>query len=133
MTEATKDVIHAVGRRKTASCRVHLKPGSGKITVNKRAFENYFPVEADRGYATQPLALTGTTAEFDISATVIGGGVVGQAGALRHGIARALVEYKNEYRAVLKSAGMLTRDSRMKERKKPGQPGARKHFQYSKR
>ena len=132
MSEAN-DVIHAVGRRKTASCRVQLKPGNGKITVNKRAFEDYFKVETDREYAISPLKLTGTAAEFDVLALTVGGGIVGQAGAMRHALARALEKYKAEFRAALKAAGMMTRDPRQKERKKPGQPGARKHFQYSKR
>ncbi|MBQ9366731.1 MAG: 30S ribosomal protein S9 [Victivallales bacterium] len=132
MTEAN-EVIHAVGRRKTASARVHLKPGTGKIVVNKREFEEYFPTMAERGYALQPLVITGTKADFDIYALLDGGGIAGQAGALRHGIARALEKYKPEFRAVLKGAGMLTRDGREKERKKPGRPGARKRFQFSKR
>ncbi|MBQ6473866.1 MAG: 30S ribosomal protein S9 [Victivallales bacterium] len=132
MTEAS-EVIHAIGRRKTASCRVHLTPGTGKITVNKLEFDKYFTTDAIRGYALQPLVLTGTKAEIDVYAVIDGGGVQGQAGALRHGLARALEKYKEEYRPVLKSAGMLTRDPREKERKKPGRPGARKRFQFSKR
>ena len=132
MTEAN-DVIHAIGRRKSASARVHMKPGTGKIVVNKRDFEDYFTTLPERGYAMQPLVLTGTKAEFDIYAVIDGGGVAGQAGALRHGIARALEKYKAEFRPVLKAAGMLTRDGREKERKKPGRPGARKRFQFSKR
>ena len=132
MTEAN-EVIHAIGRRKTASARVHMKPGTGKIVVNKREFEDYFPTPSEQGYAVQPLVLTGTKADFDIYAVIDGGGVSGQAGALRHGIARALEKYKAECRAVLKGAGMLTRDGREKERKKPGRPGARKRFQFSKR
>ena len=131
MTET--NVIHAIGRRKTASARIHMKPGTGKITVNKRAFEEYFPTGIQQSYAMQPLVLTGTKGEFDILAVIDGGGNAGQAGALRHGIARALEKYKSEFRAVLKAAGMLTRDQRKKERKKPGQPGARKRFQFSKR
>ena len=132
MTEAN-EVIHAVGRRKTASARVHLKPGTGKIVVNKREFEEYFPTMAERGYALQPLVITGTKADFDIYALLDGGGIAGQAGALRHGIARALEKDKPEFRAVLKGSGMLTSDGREKERKKPGRPGARKRFQFSKR
>lgn len=127
------DVIMTVGRRKTASARVRMIPGSGKITVNKRAFEEYFTTDAMRGYIRQPMELTGKGAEFDIYATIVGGGEMGQAGALRHGISRALEKADGELREVLKKAGMLTRDSRQKERKKPGQPGARKHFQFSKR
>ena len=95
--------------------------------------EDYFPSSAAKGYVEQPLIATETAGKFDISATIKGGGVVGQAGALRHGIARALTKYDETLRSVLKSAGMLTRDSRVKERKKPGQPGARKRFQFSKR
>jgi small subunit ribosomal protein S9 len=130
---AEKEVICAVGRRKSASARVRLLPGNGKITCNKRGFEEYFTTDAVRGYVKQPLELTGKTADFDIVALLDGGGVMGQAGALRHGIARALEKFDGNLRAVLKSAGMLTRDSREKERKKPGQPGARKRFQFSKR
>jgi len=132
MTEAT-EVIHAVGRRKSASARIHMKPGTGKIVVNKREFEDYFPTLAEQGYATQPLTITGTKADFDIYAIIQGGGISGQAGALRHGIARALEKYKPEFRTILKGAGMMTRDPREKERKKPGRPGARKRFQFSKR
>ena len=130
---AEKEVICAVGRRKSATARVRLVPGNGKITCNKREFENYFTTDAVRGYVKQPLELTGKTADFDIIALLDGGGVMGQAGALRHGISRALEKFDGTLRAVLKSAGMLTRDSREKERKKPGQPGARKRFQFSKR
>ncbi len=132
MTEAN-EVIHAIGRRKCASARIHMKPGTGKITVNDRAFEEYFTTPQVRGYATQPLVLTGTTADFDFFIRISGGGVSGQAGAVRHGIARALEIYKPEFRKVLKGAGMMTRDQREKERKKPGRPGARKRFQFSKR
>jgi len=128
-----QDVICATGRRKCASARVRLLPGTGKIVVNKRAFEEYFTVDAMRGYVMQPLVLVGKVADFDIFATIDGGGVMGQAGALRHGIARALEKFDGSLRAVLKPVGMLTRDSREKERKKPGQPGARKRFQFSKR
>jgi len=132
MAENT-DVIMTVGRRKTASARVRLVAGCGKIVVNKRVFEEYFPDKAIQGYINQPLALTGKTADFDIYANITGGGLMGQAGALRHGIARALEKEDESLRAVLKKAGMLTRDSREKERKKPGRPGARKRFQFSKR
>ena len=123
----------AVGRRKSASARVRLIPGTGKVTVNKREFEDYFPLEQVRGYAVKPLELTGKQADFDVVANITGGGPIGQAGAMRHGIARALEKFNGEFRAVLKAAGMLTRDSREKERKKPGRPGARKRFQFSKR
>ena len=127
------DVIMTVGRRKSASARVRMVAGVGKIVVNKRAFEEYFPVDSIRGYINQPLALTGKGADFDIYANIRGGGLMGQAGALRHGIARALEKEDESLRPVLKKAGMLTRDAREKERKKPGQPGARKRFQFSKR
>ena len=130
---ADKDLILTVGRRKCASARVRMFPGSGKIIVNKRAFEEYFTTESVRGFVMQPLVLTGKSADFDIFANIAGGGIIGQAGALRHGIARALEKNDETLRATLKPAGMLTRDSREKERKKPGQPGARKRFQFSKR
>ena len=127
------DVIMTVGRRKTASARVRMVPGSGKITVNKRAYEEYFTTDAIRGYIQQPLVLTGKTSDFDIYALIQGGGEMGQAGALRHGISRALEKADETLRPALKKAGMLTRDARKKERKKSGQPGARKRFQFSKR
>ena len=125
--------ICATGRRKSASARVRIAAGSGKITVNDEAFDKYFTTEATRGYIMQPLKLTGLESALDISANITGGGVAGQAGALRHGIARALIKYDETLRADLKASGMLTRDAREKERKKPGQPGARKRFQFSKR
>jgi small subunit ribosomal protein S9 len=121
------------GRRKTAIARVRLASGTGKIVVNGRPFENYFPVETLRGIVTQPLTVTGTTGKFDAHISVTGGGPNGQAGAVRHGIARALLTVDANFRPVLKAEGLLTRDSRMRERKKYGQPGARKRFQYSKR
>ncbi len=127
------DEFWATGRRKAATARVRLRPGSGKITVNGRPFEKYFPGEAVRGYVTQTFLVAGESADFDVIATIRGGGIVGQAGALRHGIARALVKANPELRSVLKESGMLTRDARVKERKKYGQPGARKRFQFSKR
>jgi len=133
MAAAKKDEVQAVGRRKEAVARVRMTPGAGKIVVNKRAFDSYFPSEALRGYVTQPLMITGTTQNFDVAANIKGGGSLGQAGALRHGIARALTAVDPELRAVLKESGMLTRDARVKERKKYGQPGARKRFQFSKR
>lgn len=123
----------ATGRRKTATASVRIRPGEGKITVNKRPFEQYFPVDAVRGYVTQPLMITGKTSDFDIAANIKGGGSMGQAGALRHGLARALEKTDGELRSILKESGMLTRDARKKERKKYGQPGARKKFQFSKR
>ena len=121
------------GRRKTAIAQVRLAVGSGKIIINGRAFENYFGVEALRTAAMQPLSLTDSTTKYDIHVNVRGGGPAGQAGAIRHGIARALLHVDAALRGVLKTAGCLTRDPRMRERKKYGQPGARKRFQYSKR
>jgi small subunit ribosomal protein S9 len=130
--KATNDFI-GTGRRKTSIARVRLMTGNGKITVNGRAFDNYFPVETLRATASQPLVLTGTAEKVDASINVTGGGPNGQAGAVRHGIARALLKFDANLRPQLKAEGFLTRDSRMKERKKYGQPGARKRFQYSKR
>ena len=127
------DYIWATGRRKESSAQVRLRPGNGKITVNKREFENYFQTESVRGYIMQPMQVTGTLGKFDIAVNVKGGGTMGQAGAIRHGIARALVKNEAGSREVLKESGMLTRDARVKERKKPGQPGAPKRFQFSKR
>ena len=125
--------IIATGRRKCAVARVRIKPGSGKIVVNGKAFTEYFVAEAQRGFITQPLTVSNSTNKFDISASIDGGGMMGQAGALRHGVARALIKYDETLRPVLKSSGMLTRDARVKERKKSGQPGARRRFQFSKR
>jgi len=121
------------GRRKTAIARVRLATGTGKITVNGRAFDNYFPVDTLRATAAQPLTVTGTAEKLDARINVTGGGPNGQAGAVRHGIARALLQFDANLRGALKAEGLLTRDSRMKERKKYGQPGARKRFQFSKR
>jgi small subunit ribosomal protein S9 len=121
------------GRRKTAVARVRLATGTGKIVINGRPFENYFPMESLRGVVTQPFIVTGSADKFDAQITVTGGGPAGQAGAVRHGIARALLTVDVNMRPVLKAEGFLTRDPRMKERKKYGQPGARKRFQYSKR
>ena len=121
------------GRRKTAIARVRLATGTGTIVINGRPFENYFPMETQRMVAAQPLTITGTADKYDAQITVTGGGPNGQAGAVRHGLARALLTVDANLRAILKAEGMLTRDSRMKERKKYGQPGARKRFQYSKR
>lgn len=121
------------GRRKTSVARVRLAAGNGKITINGRPFETYFPMEALRTQATQPLVLTDTAAKFDVRVNVSGGGPSGQAGAVRHGIARALLRADPNFRPALKKEGFLTRDPRMKERKKYGQPGARKRFQFSKR
>ncbi|MFM1943796.1 MAG: hypothetical protein RI897_2778 [Verrucomicrobiota bacterium] len=121
------------GRRKTAVARVRMAPGSGKITVNGRAFEAYFPLEQLRMQAVEPLTVTSNEAKFDLRIIVTGGGPAGQAGAVRHGIARALLKVDATFRPSLKAGGHLTRDPRMKERKKYGQPGARKRFQFSKR
>jgi small subunit ribosomal protein S9 len=124
---------YGTGRRKTSTARVFLRPGSGAIQVNSRSFEAFFPTEVLRRLIRQPLVLTETAAQFDILATVAGGGIAGQAGAVRLGLARALVEYNAELRKRLKSEGLLTRDARAKERKKYGMAGARKRFQFSKR
>jgi small subunit ribosomal protein S9 len=121
------------GRRKTSVARVRLTTGTGKVTVNGRALENYFPMDALRLQAVHPLTLTGVADKFDARVSVSGGGPSGQAGAVRHGLARALLAADANLRPTLKAEGLLTRDSRMKERKKYGQPGARKRFQYSKR
>jgi len=121
------------GRRKTAVARVRLLPGSGKIIVNGRAFDQYFHLETLRVHASQPLVTVGAAEKFDVRVNVCGGGPTGQAGAMRLGIARALLQSDAGLRPVLKSAGLLTRDARQKERKKYGQPGARKRYQYSKR
>jgi small subunit ribosomal protein S9 len=124
---------YGTGRRKTSTARVFLRPGSGTVTINDKTFETFFPTEALRTQIRQPLLLTETADKFDILATVAGGGVSGQAGAVRLGIARALVSYNTELRKQLKSEGLLTRDARAKERKKYGMAGARKRFQFSKR
>jgi small subunit ribosomal protein S9 len=124
---------YATGRRKTSTARVFLRPGTGAITVNHRDFDKYFPTDALRVQVRRPLQLTETGEKFDILATVDGGGVNGQAGAMRLGISRALVEFNAELRKQLKKDGLLTSDSRVKERKKYGLAGARKRFQFSKR
>jgi len=124
---------YGTGRRKTSTARVFLRPGSGAISINRRTFDAFFPTEALRTEIRQPLVLTETADKFDILATVAGGGVSGQAGAVRLGIARALVGYNLELRKKLKDEGLLTRDARAKERKKYGMAGARKRFQFSKR
>lgn len=124
---------YGTGRRKTSVARVWLRPGGGTIMVNRRSFEDYFPRETLRMIICQPLQLTNTLAQFDATINVGGGGPTGQAGAARHGIARALLMSDETLRQTLKRAGLLTRDPRMKERKKYGQPGARSKFQYSKR
>jgi len=124
---------YGTGRRKTSTARVFLRPGTGAVIVNQRTFDAFFPSEALRTQIRQPLKLTETADKFDILATVAGGGVSGQAGAVRLGIARALVQYNLELRKRLKDEGLLTRDARAKERKKYGMAGARKRFQFSKR
>jgi small subunit ribosomal protein S9 len=124
---------YGTGRRKSSVARVFLRPGNGGFVVNGRPFEQYFVTEAQRVQARQPLATTETSSTFDVVANVAGGGVNGQAGAVKLGVARALLQFNGELRARLKSEGMLSRDSRIKERKKYGQKGARKRFQYSKR
>ncbi len=129
----TVQTIYATGKRKTAVARVWLKPGSGQITVNQRTAEQYFERETSRMIMRQPLELIEVLDQYDVVATVAGGGHSAQAEAMRHGIARALVAGDSERRSPLKRAGFLTRDARKKERKKYGQPGARKRFQYSKR
>ena len=124
---------YGTGRRKTSVARVYLRPGSGKIVVNRRDFDDYFPNQVLKMVIRQPLLLTETADKFDILVNVSGGGTTGQAGAIRHGISRALLEYNAELRPRLKSVGFLTRDARKVERKKYGQPKARKRFQFSKR
>ena len=124
---------YGTGRRKTSTARVHLRPGTGNITVNRRTFDDYFGNEVLKMVIRQPLSLTETADKFDVVVTVDGGGPAGQAGAIRHGISRALLMYNIELRKRLKKAGLLTRDPRMKERKKYGQKGARARFQFSKR
>ena len=124
---------YGTGRRKSSVARVRVYPGTGKITINDRDIDDYFGLETLKLIVRQPLALTGTTEKFDIVIRVAGGGVTGQAGAIRHGIARALLLADETYRAPLKAAGLLTRDPRMKERKKYGLKGARRAPQFSKR
>ncbi len=124
---------YGTGRRKTAVARVYLRPGTGKITVNRREFDVYFPNRVLKMVIRQPLLITETAEKFDIFVNVAGGGISGQAGAIRHGLSRALLEFNPELRPKLKSAGFLTRDAREVERKKYGQPKARRRFQFSKR
>lgn len=124
---------YGTGRRKTATARVYLRPGTGKITVNKRDFDEYFPSRTLKMIIKQPLLITETADKFDVYVNVAGGGVSGQAGAIRHGLSRALVEFSPELRPRLKAAGFLTRDAREVERKKYGQRKARRRFQFSKR
>jgi small subunit ribosomal protein S9 len=124
---------YGTGRRKSSTARVYLRPGAGNFQVNRKAFESYFPNETLRMIIRQPLNLTETVNKFDVLVNVAGGGPSGQAGAIRHGITRALIEYNSDLRPTLKQAGLITRDPRIKERKKYGQKGARKRFQFSKR
>ncbi|MCU0788234.1 MAG: 30S ribosomal protein S9 [Verrucomicrobia bacterium] len=133
MADKKETRMGGTGRRKTSVARVDLLPGAGKITVNGRKFEDYFPIENHRTLAARALAATNTSEKFDVMINVKGGGPSGQAGAVRMGLARALLVSDADLRPVLKAEGLLTRDSRMKERKKYGQPGARKRFQFSKR
>ncbi len=127
------DTINALGRRKAAIARIYLKDGKGNITVNKRKFEDYFTVEEYKYQIMRPLTMLEAEGKYDISVNLSGGGIKGQAEALRLAISRALVKINAEDKTVLKKAGFMTRDSRVVERKKPGQPGARKKFQFSKR
>jgi small subunit ribosomal protein S9 len=124
---------YGTGRRKTAAARVFLRPGTGQVTVNGRSLDDYFPNDIHKMVVKQPLQLTETVDKFDLQVTVAGGGASGQAGAIRHGISRALLEFIGELRDRLKDEGLLTRDPRKKERKKYGQRGARARFQFSKR
>ncbi len=133
MSKKTPPTWYATGRRKTATARVFLRPGSGRFTVNKGELDEYFRRETDKMIIKQPLVLTDSGANYDITVTVRGGGTTGQAGAIKHGISRALLKVDPELRGQLKSAGFLTRDARCKERKKYGQKGARARYQFSKR
>ena len=128
-----EDRFYATGKRKTAIARVWMRPGSGQIVINKRPLDEYLVQESDRMHVMEPFKITDMLDKFDLYVNVKGGGVSGQAGAIRHGISRVLVAMNPQLRELLKKAGFLTRDSRMKERKKYGQPGARARFQYSKR
>ena len=127
------EIYHATGKRKTAVARVWMRQGSGQISINKRPLEEYLVRESDRALVKEPFDVTDMAGKFDVNVNVRGGGIFGQAGAIRHGISRALVAMDPELRETLKKQGLLTRDPRMKERKKYGQPGARARFQYSKR
>jgi len=129
----SQDFFYGTGRRKTAVARTRLSPGTGQILINGRPIDEYFPRSVLQGIVRQPFSLTHTLGRFDVNATLDGGGIAGQAEALRHGISRALLQADPEFRPPLKKAGLLTRDARAKERKKYGQRGARARFQYSKR
>lgn len=130
---AKKKALHAVGKRKTAIARVYMRPGSGKFTINKRDIDDYYIRPTSKMIVMQPLELTGNVGKFDINVNVCGGGLSGQAGAIRHGISRVLSEQDPENRVVLKANGLITRDARKKERKLYGQRGARARYQFSKR
>ena len=125
--------IHAVGKRKNSIARIYLRPGTGKIVINSREFEDYFPVEISRMIIRQPLELVSVGPDLDITVNVQGGGIFGQAGAIKQGLSKALLQLNPDFRPVVKKAGFLTRDARIKERKKYGQKGARARYQYSKR
>ena len=128
-----ENTYYATGRRKTAIARTWIKPGSGEIVINNRPLEEYFPIETIRTDMIQPFKITNTFGSYDVKATVVGGGIAGQADAVRHGITRALVAVNPDFRITLKRAGFIKRDPRVKERKKYGQKGARARFQFSKR
>ena len=128
-----ENTFYATGRRKTAIARTWIKPGSGEIVINNRPVKEYFPIETIRTDMIQPFKITNTSGSYDVKATVVGGGIAGQADAVRHGITRALVSINPDFRLALKRAGFIKRDPRVKERKKYGQKGARARFQFSKR
>jgi len=130
---AERNVYYATGKRKTSIARTWLEPGTGKITVNDRPLDDYFKVGTAKIIMLQPLSLTNTQEAYDIKVRVLGGGITGQAGAIRHGITKALIQVEPDLRQVLKKAGFITRDARVKERKKYGQKGARARYQFSKR
>ena len=130
---AELETYHAVGKRKKSVARIWMRPGTGTITINKKPMDEFITRDTDKALINQPLEITETMGKYDITVNVTGGGITGQAGAIRHGISRTLVDINPENRISLKKAELLTRDPRMKERKKYGQPGARKRFQYSKR
>ena len=129
----SEERYYATGKRKSSVARVWITPGEGKITINKNDIDHYLKRETAKMVIRQPLELTETLGKYDVYVNVKGGGISGQAGAIKHGISKALLEVNPDFRLLLKKAGFLTRDSRVKERKKYGQPGARKRFQYSKR
>jgi small subunit ribosomal protein S9 len=128
-----ENTFYATGRRKTAISRTWIKPGNGQVIINNLPVEKYFPIETTRNDMTEPFKITNTAGSYDVKATVVGGGIAGQAGAVRHGITRALVLVNPDFRLALKRAGFIKRDPRVKERKKYGQKGARARFQFSKR